>query len=118
MLSVRVCMERMVVYVLHIKLFEFSKIFLISQTALFSTCQTSRSQFNSIFRPNIFYIHNIHYFNDPPLQPAPHIIIQFLEFTYSIDLFLYKKIPEKIEKNMPNFLKIYKIHVGMSLILL
>ena len=65
------------------------------------TCNNFRCHSNARFRHDILCVCGIHYLDEPPIQPTPHIIIQFIEFTYTNDRILHEKILEKIEKYAP-----------------
>ena len=65
------------------------------------TCNNFRCHCNARFRPDILSVCGIHYLDEPPIQPAPHIIIQFIEFTYTNDRFSHEKILEKTQKYAP-----------------
>ena len=65
------------------------------------TCQIPRCHYNARFKPDILCVRIIRYLDDPPLQLAPHITIQFIEFTYTNDRFSHEIIQEKIEKYIP-----------------
>jgi hypothetical protein len=49
-------------------------------------------------RPDILYIRNHPYNAEPPNQPKPDLIVQFIEFTYCNDRYSLDKIDEKTIK--------------------
>jgi hypothetical protein len=60
--------------------------------------QTQRCQCNAKLRPDILCICNHLYNEEPPKEPNPTLIVQFIEFTYCNDRYSPNKIQEKTEK--------------------
>jgi hypothetical protein len=61
-------------------------------------CQSPQCQCDVRFKPDILCICGVPYKHEPPHQPSPNVIIQYIEFTYCNDRFSLDKVASKQTK--------------------
>ena len=62
------------------------------------SCIQPQCHCNAHFKPNILCVQGVSYNGTPPLHLDPNIKIQFIEFTYTNDRFVDKRIQRKTNK--------------------
>jgi hypothetical protein len=61
-------------------------------------CQTTHCHCDVRLKPDILCIHGVPYNHEPPQQPSPDVIIQYIEFTYCNNRFSPDKVASKQAK--------------------
>jgi hypothetical protein len=80
-------------------------------------CQSPRCHCDARLKLDILCVRGVPYKHEPPQQPSPNVIIQYIEFTYCNDRFSHDKLPP----NKPNTARssiIFVQEVGMLRLLL
>jgi hypothetical protein len=61
-------------------------------------CQSPRCHCAARLKPDILCVRGVPYNHDPPHQPSPNVLIQYIEFTYCNDRFSLDRIASKQAK--------------------
>jgi len=65
------------------------------------SCERQRCHCNARFKLDILCVKGLSYQSNPPTNPENNFTIQFIEFTYTNDIFLEETIDNKIQKYQP-----------------
>jgi hypothetical protein len=70
----------------------------VPQWILPCVCQSPQYHCDARLKPDILYARGVVYNHDPPPQPSPNVINQYIEFTYCNDRFSLDKFASKQAK--------------------
>jgi hypothetical protein len=64
-------------------------------------CNQNRCHCNARFKPDLLCIKGLPHLSTPPTHPTDNLTVQFIEFTYTNDIFSQDTINNKIQKYQP-----------------